>query len=84
MTAENLALLIIGIVWPFIFEKIKAVGLEGQAAQWAAVVTCYIVAFAAMVATGSATDPESIIKNGAAVSALAFIVYRQIIKPAAS
>ena len=82
MTAEMLALFAIGLVWPWLFQFFKErLGWSGVGVQWLAVITCFIIAFGATIATGGSTDPESIIKNGGAVTALAWLMYGQIIKP---
>ena len=82
MTAEALSLFVVGLVWPWIFQFAKEkLDVTGIGVQWMAVITCFIIAWVATIATGGATDPESLLKNAGAVTALAWLMYGQVIKP---
>lgn len=82
MTVETLALLIAGIIWPFIFQWLGKFGLQDQLAQWGAVITSVIIAvIAQMIINPGSFTPEGVITNGVAVFGVATIVYRQCIKP---
>lgn len=81
MTAENLAILFLGLIWPFIFQLIKGeLGWSDTSAVWAALVTCYLVAFGAILATGGSLDPESLAARGAEIATLAWLLYQTVVK----
>lgn len=85
MTVESLAVLIAGVIWPFVFQLCRKFGFHDASAQWVAVATSVIVAWIAQfLVNPAALTPENVIKNGVAVFGVATIVYRQLIKPSAT
>jgi len=81
MDTQSLALLLAGIIWPFLLQLLKRwVPVEGRVAQWVAVVVSFGLAILARGLTGGDLSAEGIISGGATVSVLALVIYRQLIK----
>lgn len=79
---QTLALFIAGIIAPLLTQLVKGNRIQDRSAQWLAVVISYLLAFIVFVATGGMPSPDEFVAKGGAVTALAMIIYRQIMKPA--
>ncbi|MDA8216151.1 MAG: hypothetical protein M0Z94_00885 [Dehalococcoidales bacterium] len=83
MTAEALALLIAGIVAPFLVQFIKAGRLSGLWAFWLTVVVSVILAVIAELLTGGLPpSTEEFFVRASAVFALGQVIWRNVFKPA--
>ncbi|MCL5107904.1 MAG: hypothetical protein M1401_03355 [Chloroflexi bacterium] len=83
MTAEALALLIAGIVAPFIVQFVKAGRLSDLWAFWLTVLVSVLLATVAELLTGGLPpSTEAFFVRAAAVFALGQIIWRNVFKPA--
>lgn len=82
MTADQVAIYLAGIIWPIVFQSLGRFKLQDRAAQWAAVLVCYVVAFVAYyVANGQTPTWQNVLANGSTMALIAQVVWRQAIKP---
>ncbi len=77
---NQLAIFVVGIIWPYLFQAIGKLHLTGRSAQWAVTVSSFVIAGIVIVASGQTVNPGDIFSGGGILLATSQVVYRQLIK----
>ena len=84
MTGEQIALVLIGLIMPFVVQAGKVLDptYRDEKVRWRVLAVSMIIAFLASALAGSVSlsDPVTILAKGGALFAFAHLVYTEILK----
>ncbi len=77
---DQLAVFVVGIIWPYLFQVLGKFHLAGRTAQWAVTVSSFVIAAVVIVVSGQKINPSDLLSGGGILLATSQVVYRQLIK----